>query len=91
MYTTTGEKMSWKEFEKRRNNGEQIFIGNYPKEDKNAFKKFAHSHTKRETKSWLDRNEANLDIMYTNGRPDCYDKLSEDCAGIRCTDGFLWN
>lgn len=91
MYTTTGEKMSWKEFETRRENGEEIFVGDYPKKDKEAFKKFAHSHTRRETEKWLDDNEANLDIMYTKGYPDCYDKWSEGCAGIRCTDGYLWN
>lgn len=46
MYTTTGEKLSWAEFEARRNTGEELYIGEYPK---------------------------------------------GECAGIRCTDGILWN
>lgn len=91
MYTTTGEKLSWKEFETRRENGEEIFVGEYPKEDKEAFKKFAHSHTKAETLKWLEDNDFNLDIMYTKGYPDCYDEWSGECAGIRCKDGYLWN
>lgn len=51
MYTTTGEKMSWKEFKTRREQGEKIYIGDYPKEDKEAFLKYAHSHTVAETKN----------------------------------------
>lgn len=91
MYTTTGEKLTWAEFDRRRNNGEKIFIGDYPKEDKLQFKKFAHSHTKKETENWLTANDFSLDIMYTKGRPDCYDKWNGECAGIRCLDGYLWN
>ena len=91
MYTTTGERLTWKEFNNRRANGEKIFIGEYPKKDKEAFKAFAHSHTKKETEEWLDANDMSLDIMYTKGRPDCYDKWSGESAGIRCTDGYLWN
>ena len=51
MYTTTGEKLTWAEFEARREKGEEIFIGNYPKEDQNNFVKFAHSHTMKETEN----------------------------------------
>lgn len=91
MYTTTGEKLSWKEFDERRAKGEEIFIGDYPKEDKDAFKKYAHSHTKAEVLEYLESKDMNLDIMYTRGMPDCYDKWSGECAGIRCTDGYLWN
>lgn len=91
MYTTTGEKMTWAEFESRFNSGESIFIGDYPKEDKEEFKKYAHSHTMKETEEWLEKHDASLDIMYTNGRPDCYDKWNGECAAIRCTDGYLWN
>ncbi len=29
--------------------------------------------------------------MYTNGFPDCYDKWTDECAGIRCTDGWIFN
>ena len=91
MYTTDGVKMSWKEFDTRRENGEEIFVGNYPIEDKKAFKKFAHSHTVAETEQWLVDHDFSLDIMYTDGYPDCYDEWSGECAGIRCTDGWLWN
>lgn len=91
MYTTTGEKLTWAEFEERRAQGEEIYIGDYPIEDKMAFKEFAHKHTKCETEQWLVDHEASLDIMYTDGRPDCYDEWSGECAGIRCTDGYLWN
>ena len=41
MYTTTGEKLSWQEFDERRKNGERIYIGNYPREDKDQFLQFA--------------------------------------------------
>lgn len=45
-----------------------------------------------ETEEWLEKNGLNLDIMYTEeGRPDCYDKWTGECAGIRCKDGYLWN
>lgn len=91
MYTTTGEKMSWSEFEARRKNGEQIYVGNYPSEDKRRFKEFAYTHTKKEVLDWLNKNDFSLDIMYTDGRPDCYDKWNGECAGIRCKDGYLWN
>ena len=91
MYTHTGEKLTWAEFEARRSAGEELYIGEYPKEDKEQFKKFAHSHTKAEVKKWLENNDFSLDIMYTNGRPDCYDEWSGECAGIRCVDGILWN
>ena len=91
MYTTTGEKLSWKEFEERRANGEEIYVGDYPKKDKDDFKHFAHHHTMAETEAWLIERDFNLDIMYTKGRPDCYDEWSGECAGIRCKDGILWN
>lgn len=91
MYTTTGEKLSWQEFNERREKGERIYIGNYPREDKDQFLQFAHSHTKQETEDWLEKNQASLDIMYTDGRPDAYDKWNGECAGVRCTDGYLWN
>lgn len=91
MYTTTGEKLSWQEFEQRRANGEKLFVGDYPEKDKKAFKEYAHHHTMVETEQWLIKQDFNLDIMYTKGRPDCYDKWSGECAGIRCKDGILWN
>lgn len=91
MYTTTGEKLTWAEFNARKEKGEEIFVGEYPKEDKEAFKEFAHCHTKAEAIQWLKDHDFNLDIMYTNGYPDCYDKWSEGCAGIHCKDGYLWN
>lgn len=91
MYTTTGEKMSWKEFETRREQGEKIYIGDYPKEDKEAFLKYAHSHTVAETEKWLKDNDFSEDIMYTNGRPDAYDRWNGECAGVKCKDGWLWN
>ena len=31
MYTTTGEKLTWAEFERRYAAGEEIFIGDYPR------------------------------------------------------------
>jgi hypothetical protein len=91
MYTTTGEKLTWKEFEERRNNGEQIFIGDYPKEDQQAVLQFAHQHTVKETEQWLIDNDFTEDIMYTKGRPTAYDKWSGECAGVRCLDGWIWN
>ena len=91
MYTTSGEKLSWREFEERRNNGEALYVGNYPQKDKDDFKQFAHHHTMKETEQWLIERDFNLDIMYTTGCPDCYDEWSGECAGIRCTDGILWN
>lgn len=91
MYTTTGEKLSWKEFAARKAQGEKIYIGNYPIEDKIAFKRFAHSHTVAETKEYLESNDWSEDIMYTNGYPDCYDKWNGECAGIKCLDGWIWN
>lgn len=91
MYTHTGEQLSWAEFDARRNAGEELYVGEYPKADKNQFKKFAHSHTKKETMAWLENHDFSLDIMYTNGYPDCYDMWSGECAGIRCVDGILWN
>lgn len=33
MYTTTGEKLTWAEFDARVEKGEKIFIGEYPFED----------------------------------------------------------
>ena len=91
MYTTTGEKLSWKEFEERRKNGEALYIGNYPREDKDQFLEFAHSHTIAETEQWLVENNASLDIMYTDGRPDACDRFNGECAGVHCKDGYLWN
>lgn len=91
MYTTTGEKLTWAEYEARREKGEEIFIGDYPKEDQNNFVNFAHSHTMKETEKWLKDNDFNLDIMYTDGRPTHYDKFNGECAAIRCLDGYLWN
>lgn len=29
--------------------------------------------------------------MYTNGRPDAYDRWNGECAGVKCKDGWLWN
>lgn len=87
MYTTTGEKLTWAEFDARVAKGEKIFIGNYPEEDKRTFKAFAHSHTIEETKAWLENRDFSLDIMY----PGCYDEWNGECAGIRCKDGWLWN
>lgn len=64
----------------------------YTAENKRAFKEFAHTHTKVETEKWLENHSFNLDIMYNeNGKPDCYDDFREECAGIRCKDGYLWN
>lgn len=60
MYTTTGEKLTWAEFNARVEKGEKIFIGNYPKEDKEAFKKYAHSHTKAETEKTFFDDYKNL-------------------------------
>lgn len=91
MYTTTGERLTWAQFEERRNAGEQLFVGEYPESDRRAFKEYAHSHTKEETEKWLVEQDASLDIMYKNGRPVCYDKWNGECAGIRCKDGYLWN
>ena len=74
MYTDKSEKLNWTEFDERAKR-ELIFIGNSPKDKKEMFLKYAHSHTKAETEKWLDDNDLNLDIMYNeNGRPDCYDK-----------------
>lgn len=91
MYTTTGEKLPWIEFKRRRKQGEKIYIGNYPIEDKTDFKKFAHSHTVKETIAYIKFNDWSLDIMYTDGHPDCYDKWNGECAGIKCLDGWIWN
>lgn len=87
MYTTTGEKLTWAEFDARVAKEEKIFIGDYPKEDKKAFKAFAHSHTIEETEAWLKNRDFSLDIMYPGG----YDEWNGECAGIRCKDGWLWN
>lgn len=92
MYTTTGEKLTWAEFNRRHAAGEEIFIGDYPREDKDAFLRYAHSHTVKETEQWLIDNEANEDIMYNEvGRPDAYDRFDGECAGVRCLDGWIWN
>lgn len=92
MYTDKGEKLNWTEFDERRAKGEQLFIGDYPKDEKEMFLKYAHTHTKAETLIWLDRNDMSLDIMYDkNGRPDCCDRWNGECCGVYCTDGFLWN
>ena len=92
MYTTTGENISFAEFEARRAKGERLYVGTYPLKDKNNFKSYAHSHTRQETLNWLNKNQFSLDIMYDgNGYSDCYDKKQEECVGIRCTDGYLWN
>lgn len=91
MYTTDGRKMTWKEFENRRENGENIFVGEYPKEDVKAFLEYAHTHTKKQVEKYLEDTQASLDIMYVNGRPKYYDEWSGECAGVRCLDGILWN
>lgn len=91
MYTTTGEKMSWKEFDTRRANGEELYIGDYPEEFSREFIAFAHKHTIAETQKWLEEKEATEDCMYINGRPRFYDKWNGECAGVRCTDGYIWN
>lgn len=90
MYTTTGEKLTWEEFDKRRKQ-EEIFIGEYSKEDKKAFLEYAHTHTVAETEQWLVENNFTEDIMYTNGYPDTYDKWDGECAGVHCTNGWIWN
>lgn len=92
MYANKGEKLNWTEFDKKRAKREFTFIGDSPKDKKEMFLKYAHSHTKAETEKWLDDNDMNLDIMYNeNGRPDCYDKWNGECCGVYCTDGILWN
>jgi hypothetical protein len=91
MYTTTGEKLTWAEFDKRRENGEEIFVGDYPEEDKKAFLQYAHTHTVAETEQWLIDNDFSEDIMYTKGWPDTYDEFNGECAGVRCLDGWIWN
>lgn len=91
MYTTTGEKLTWLEFERRREKGEEIYIGDYPKEDKEAFLAYAHTHTVKETEDWLLANNFTEDIMYTQGRPDACDRFNGECAGVRCTNGWIWN
>ena len=57
------------------------------------FKKFAHSHTIEETIQWVDNHNTSLDDMMYNsiGRPVNYDTFQEECAGIYCIDGILWN
>ena len=92
MYANKGEKLNWTEFDEKRAKREFTFIGDSPKDKKEMFLKYAHSHTKAETEKWLDDNDMNLDIMYNeNGRPDCYDKWNGECCGVYCTDGILWN
>ena len=90
MYANKGEKLNWTEFDEKRAKREFTFIGDSPKDEKEMFLKYAHSHTKAETEKWLDDNDMNLDIMYNeNGRPDCYDKWNGECCGVYCTDVFF--
>lgn len=91
MYTTTGEKLTWREFTERKKNGEELFIGDYPKEDQQAFLQYAHTHTVKETEQWLEDNDFTEDIMYTRGRPTHYDQFNGECAGVKCLDGWIWN
>ena len=58
-----------------------------------AFKKFANSHTVEETEQWIENHNTSLDDMMYNsiGRPINYDIFQEECAGIYCTNGILWN
>lgn len=91
MYTTTGEKLTWAEYNARWEQTKNIFIGNYPKEDSERFLAYAHKHTKKEFLEFLDKEEANLDFMYVDGRPRFYDEWRGEVCGVRCKDGWLWN
>ena len=57
------------------------------------FKNFAHSHTIKKTEEWVKGHNTSLDdMMYSSmGRPINYDIFQEECAGIYCVDGILWN
>ena len=57
------------------------------------FKQFAHSHTVKETEEWVKNHNTSLDdMMYSStGRPVNYDTFQEECDGIYCVDGTLWN
>ena len=55
MYTDKSEKLNWTEFDEKRAKRELIFIGNSPKDKKELFLKYAHSHTKAETEKWQTR------------------------------------